>query len=93
MYLLDTKDTGGEDHQTPLYRTPLLCNEEVNFAGTGIGVPWPAWVDAQQNRWVLTPFWGPPHSKFKDSDLFMVKVENGAILAFKVEEKGPGVFR
>ena len=25
-------ELGGEDHRTPVYRTPLFCNEEVNFA-------------------------------------------------------------
>jgi outer membrane protein assembly factor BamB len=87
VYLLSTTDTGGEDHQTPLYRTPLLCNEEVNFAGTGIWGSMASWADAQQNRWVLTPFWGPSHSKFK-VPISYGPVENGAIIAFKVEEKG-----
>lgn len=87
VYLLDTKDTGGEDHQTPLYRTPLICNEEVNFAGTGIWGSMASWEDAEHNRWVLTPFWGPSHSKFK-VPISYGPVEYGAILAFKVEEKG-----
>jgi len=36
LYLLDVKSADGEDHQTPIYRTPLICNEEVNFASAGI---------------------------------------------------------
>ena len=36
IFLLDTKSLGGPDHRTPLYRSPLLANEEVNFAGKGI---------------------------------------------------------
>ena len=31
LWLLDTAMLGGEDHRTPVYRTPLVCNEEVNF--------------------------------------------------------------
>ena len=32
VWLLDTSSLGGEDHRTPVYRTPLICNEEVQFA-------------------------------------------------------------
>jgi outer membrane protein assembly factor BamB len=46
-----------------------------------------SWEDGQRNRWVLTPFWGPSHSKFKVPTSYG-PVENGAILAFKVAEKG-----
>ncbi|PYV12199.1 MAG: pyrrolo-quinoline quinone, partial [Acidobacteria bacterium] len=32
IYLMDTEAIGGDDHRTPLYRSPLVCNEDVNFA-------------------------------------------------------------
>src|SRR6185295_5482474 len=38
-------------------------------------------------RWVLTPFWGPKHSAFK-APVEYGTVKDGAIAAFKVEEKG-----
>ena len=87
VYLIDTQEAGGEDHQTPLYRTPLLCNEEVNFAGTGIWGSMASWEDAQHTRWVLTPFWGPSHPKFH-VPVSYGPVKNGAVIAFKVEENG-----
>ncbi|HLJ17067.1 MAG TPA: PQQ-binding-like beta-propeller repeat protein [Bryobacteraceae bacterium] len=87
VYLLDTKAAGGDDHQTPLYRTPLLCNEEVNFASAGIWGAMSTWVDANKTRWVLTPFWGPVHPKFK-VPVSYGPVTNGAVVAFKVEETG-----
>src|SRR5438876_10078589 len=31
MYLMDTESVGGDDHRTPVYRTPLICNEIVDF--------------------------------------------------------------
>jgi outer membrane protein assembly factor BamB len=85
MYLMDTESIGGDDHRTPLYRTPLFCNEEVNFASAGVWGSLASWEDSAGTRWVLTPFWGPKHPKFK------VPIENGtvkdgAVLAFKVEE-------
>ena len=87
MYLMDTESIGGDDHRTPLYRTPLFCNEEVNFASAGVWGSLASWEDSAGTRWVLTPFWGPKHPKFK------VPIENGpvkmgAVLAFKVEENG-----
>jgi outer membrane protein assembly factor BamB len=87
VYLMDTESIGGDDHRTPLYRTPLICNEEVNFASAGIWGSMASWEDASGTRWVLTPFWGPKHSKFK-APIEHGEVKDGAVAAFKVEEKG-----
>ena len=45
------------------------------------------WEEANKTRWVLTPFWGPKHSKFK-APVEHGEVKKGAIAAFKVEPKG-----
>jgi len=86
MYLMDTESIGGDDHRTPLYRTPLICNEEVNFASAGIWGSLATWEDSKGARWALTPFWGPKHSKFK-APIENGPIKYGAISAFKVEEK------
>ena len=86
VYLMDTESIGGDDHRTPLYRTPLICNEEVNFASAGIWGSMASWEDAQGTRWVLTPFWGPKHSAFK-APIEYGPVKYGAVATFKVEEK------
>jgi outer membrane protein assembly factor BamB len=86
LYLMDTESIGGDDHRTPMYRTPLICNEEVNFAGTGIWGSLASWEDSKGTRWVLTPIWGPKHSKFT-APIEHGTVKDGAIVAFKVEEK------
>ena len=87
LYLMDTESIGGDDHRTPLYRTPLICNEDVNFASAGIWGSLASWEDSKGTRWVLTPFWGTKHSTFKAPVEYGV-VKDGAIAAFKVEEKG-----
>ena len=87
IWLLDTKNFGGEDQRTPLYRTPLLCNEEANFARAGAWGAMASWEDARGTRWVLMPFWGSKHPQYK----YPVEhgpITNGAIAAFRVEEKG-----
>ncbi|MBA3440473.1 MAG: PQQ-binding-like beta-propeller repeat protein, partial [Pyrinomonadaceae bacterium] len=86
VYLMDTESIGGDDHRTPLYRTPLICNEEVNFASAGIWGSMASWTDARETAWVLTPFWGPKHSKFS-APIEYGPVKYGAIAAFKVEER------
>lgn len=86
VYLMDTRSIGGDDHRTPLYRTPLQCNEDVNFASAGIWGSMASWEDAKGTRWVLNSFWGPKHSAFK-APVEHGEVKNGAIVAFKVEEQ------
>jgi outer membrane protein assembly factor BamB len=87
IFLLDTKSLGGADHRTPLYRSPLFANEEVNFAGKGFWGAFSTWEDAAGTRWLLAPAWGPPAAAAK----FAVKhgeTPDGSVMAFKVEEQG-----
>jgi outer membrane protein assembly factor BamB len=83
---MDTTSIGGDDHRTPLYRGPLICNEDVNFASAGIWGSLASWEDTKGTRWVLTPIWGAKHSKFK-APIENGLVKDGAIVAFKMEEK------
>jgi outer membrane protein assembly factor BamB len=85
IWLMDTASLGGKDHRTPVYRTPLICNEEVNFT-MGVWGAMATWQDATGTRWVVTPFWGPKHSKFESPNQHG-QVVYGAVAAFKVEEK------
>ncbi len=86
MYLLDTRAAGGANHQTPLDRTPLLCNEEADFQSAGIWGSMSSYQDSAGTRWVLTPFWGPVHPAFKPP-ISYGPVKHGAVVALKVEEK------
>ena len=86
VYLMDTQSIGGDDHRTPLYRSPLICNEDANFASAGIWGSLASWEDFKGVRWVLAPIWGPKHSTFK-APIEHGAVKYGAITAFKVEEK------
>jgi outer membrane protein assembly factor BamB len=90
IWLLDTSALGGEDHRTPVTETPLVCNEEVQFASAG---PWGAlatWEDKDGTRYVLMPFWGPKHSKF-NAPIEHGEVVQGAVAAFKLEARGGGL--
>jgi hypothetical protein len=84
VYLLDPKSPGGGDHQTPLYKTPLFCNEEVDFQDMGSWGALSSWEDPSGTRWVLAPFWGPLHSKFKFPVTNAPVPKEGGQAAFKV---------
>jgi outer membrane protein assembly factor BamB len=88
MYLLDTKSLGGADHQTPLFKTPLFCNEEVDFQDAGSWGAVSTWEDSAGTRWVLAPFWGPAHSQAKFPIMNTPLTKDGGVAAFKVEDKG-----
>jgi outer membrane protein assembly factor BamB len=85
IWLLDTGMLGGEDHRTPAYRTPLFCNEEVNFT-MGVWGALASWEDATRTRWVLSPFWGPKHPQFK-APIEHGTITYGAVVAYKMEDR------
>ena len=91
IYLMDLEAIGGDDHRTPLYRSPLVCNEAVNFHSEGVWGAMASWEDTDGTVWVLAPIWGKKHSKFH-APIEHGEVEKGAIVAFKVEEKDGGLW-
>ena len=46
LWLLDREALGGEDHRTPLYTSPLLCNDIQAFDAKGVWGSLAAWQDA-----------------------------------------------
>ena len=88
MYLLDTKSLGGADHQTPLFKTPLFCNEEVDFQDAGSWGALTTWEDSSGTRWVYAPFWGPAHSQAKFPIMNTPLTKDGGVAAFKVVDNG-----
>ena len=91
IYLMDLESIGGDDHRTPEYRTPLICNEAVNFASAGVWGSMASWEDSDGTVWVLTPIWGAKHSKFF-APIEYGEVKDGAIVAFKVEDRDDGTW-
>jgi outer membrane protein assembly factor BamB len=87
LYLLDPESAGGENHQTPAYKTSLFCNEEVDFQDMGSWGALSSWEDPSGTRWVLAPFWGPVHSQAK-FPLSYGPVKEGGVAAFKLVERG-----
>ncbi|MBC7926760.1 MAG: PQQ-binding-like beta-propeller repeat protein [Bryobacteraceae bacterium] len=87
IYLLDAKQMGGTDHSTPLFRSPLYTNEEVDFASRGFWGAMAYSEDQKGNTWLFAPAWGPQTTvspKFPNTN---GETPNGSIMAFRVEEK------
>lgn len=90
-WLLDTAALGGEDHSTAEHRSELICNEDQDYQAAGIYGAMATYEDAKGVRWVLVPFWGPKHPKFK-APIEHGEIFNGAVAAFKME-KNPATGR
>jgi len=86
LFLLDSQSLGGADHRMPLFRSELISNEEIDFAGAGTWGSLASWEDKDRTRWVLAPVWGPKHPNAK-FPIANGETNVGTIAAFKVEER------
>ncbi|MGH9671640.1 MAG: PQQ-binding-like beta-propeller repeat protein, partial [Bryobacteraceae bacterium] len=86
LYLLDANSLGGAGNRTPLYRSPLITNEEANFYGRGFWGALSTWEENDGTRWLYAPAHGPPAStvKFPASH---GEAPHGSIMAFRIVEK------
>ncbi len=82
-FLMDSKSLGGANHETPLYRTPLLSNKNVNFQTEGSWGSFASWEGKDGTRWVLAPIGGPVAVDFPVS---YGPTPNGGIIALKVKD-------
>jgi outer membrane protein assembly factor BamB len=82
-FLMDSKSLGGANHETPLYRTPLVSNKNVNFQTEGSWGSFASWEGKDATRWVLAPIGGPVNVDFPIS---YGPTPNGGIIALKVTE-------
>jgi outer membrane protein assembly factor BamB len=84
VYLLDADNLGGRDHQSPLFVTPLLGNEEQSFNQRGIWGALSEWRDDTGETWILTPMWGPVAKTAPQFPQTNGPNPHGSIMAFKV---------
>jgi outer membrane protein assembly factor BamB len=83
-FLMDSKSLGGADHLTPLFRTDLISNKNVNFQTEGTWGSLASWEDKDGTRWVLGPTGGFPAVKIPIS---YGPTPHGGIVALKLEKK------
>jgi outer membrane protein assembly factor BamB len=84
VYLMDADLLGDKDHQTPLFVTPRLGNDERSFEGKGIWGALSAWRDEEEQTWVYVPVWGPVSKEAPKFSKSNGAVSHGSVMAFKV---------
>jgi hypothetical protein len=84
LYLLDVKNAGGPDHHTPVYKTPLFCNDSADFQNGGSWGALTSWQDASGTRWIVAPFWGPASKETKFPTTNTPATVEGGQAAFKL---------
>lgn len=85
LWLMDRDNMGGDDHRTPLYRTPQFCNDDINYAGAGVWGGMANYVDSKGVQWVLVPYWGPVSVNFH-APFEYGRPTRGGVAAFKVQQ-------
>jgi outer membrane protein assembly factor BamB len=83
-FLMDSKSLGGADHLTPLFRSELFSNKNVNFQTEGTWGSLASWESSDGTRWVLGPTGGDAAVKFPIS---YGPTPHGGIIALKLKEK------
>src|SRR6516164_1045171 len=83
-FLLDSKSLGGAGHMTPLFRSDLLSNKNVNFQTEGTWGSLASWEEKDGTRWVLGSTGGEVAVAFPKS---YGPTPHGGIIALKLTEK------
>jgi hypothetical protein len=92
VYLLDAESLGGKDHQTPLYATTRLANDELAFEGKGLWGSPAVWTDTDGQTWLYVTIWGSLAKQLPQFPITNGPTPYGSILAFKVvDEPNNGV--
>jgi outer membrane protein assembly factor BamB len=84
-FVMDSKSLGGANHETPLFRSELYSNKNVNFQTEGTWGSLASWESKDGTRWILGPTGGEAAIKFPKS---YGATPNGGIIALKLEDKG-----
>ncbi len=92
IYLLDAKELGGEDHRTPLFELKV-ANDAFLYASMGVWGAMSTAVDANGDRWLYVPIWGPVSDHVSTLTYAHGLAPDGGILALKVvmEEEKPAL--
>jgi outer membrane protein assembly factor BamB len=87
LVMLDAKVMGGAGRGETLFTSPIYSNEDLYSAGRGFWGALTTWEDSKGTRWVYAPGWGPVASEAPQFPVRNGDVTEGAVMAFKVEEK------
>jgi len=85
VYLMDAGNLGGKDHQTPLFTSLRLGNDQAECcAGLGIWGGLSTARDEQGQTWIYVPMGGPPSATGVHFPITNGENPHGSIMSFKV---------
>lgn len=92
LYLLDANSLGGPDHKTPLHQS-RWGNDIASKTSKGLWGSMTTWEDAQGQRWLFYPMWGPPSAEAPKFQNTYGPAEEGSVMAFRlaVENEKPAL--
>ena len=82
--LMDSKSMGGADHETPLFRSDLYSNKNVNFQTEGTWGSLTSWEEKNGTRWIVATTGGETAVPFPKT---YGPTPHGGVIAMKVVEK------
>jgi hypothetical protein len=85
LYLLDADSLGSKDHQTPLFVTSRLANDEETYEANGIWGALSVWRDSDNQTWLYVPLWGRLSKEAPAFSRTNGPVVHGTIAAFNVK--------
>jgi hypothetical protein len=88
IYLLDADLLGNKDHQTPLFMTPRLGNDQRTFELHGIWGGLSTYRDEEGETWLFVPMWGLVSEAAPKFPITNGPNPHGSIMAFKVTADG-----
>lgn len=86
VWLLDRDNFGGDDHRTDLADSGLICNDQPNYAGTGVWGAMATW-NQDGDQYIAVPFNGPVSVHFHAPKEYG-RPERGGVAVLKVVENG-----
>lgn len=86
--LLDADSLGDKDHQTPLFATPRLGNDQHTYEQHGIWGGLSTYRDDEGETWLLAPMWGPVSEAAPKFPVTNGPNPHGSVMAFKVVADG-----
>jgi outer membrane protein assembly factor BamB len=84
-FLLDSRSMGGANHETPMFRSDLISNKNVNFQTEGTWGSLASWEDKDGTRWILGPTGGDAGVKIPKT---YGPTPHGGIVALKLKANG-----
>jgi outer membrane protein assembly factor BamB len=83
IYLLDGKNLGGPNHDTPLFQQ-RYANDYFELAGHGVWGAMSTWADPQGERWLYVPIWGPPSRTAPKFKYAYGMSDTGSVMGFQL---------